>query len=312
MIGQPETEVRQASGTQAGPTHNDEAVARWFLLADQRGNPATGIDRRHVDGRAWTEGNHVRALVHGARYFARLHACLSELAAGDRVYFTDWRGDPGQRLRGAGTELATLLAGLVDRGIAVRGLVWRSHPDQGKFSEQENQELGKRVNEAGGEVLMDERVRRAGCHHQKLVLLQHIEHPDDDVAFVGGSISATAEPTTSIITEIPRRSHWTSVTVPGPLGMTFSSRSADLPSETSPRPSENAGRTPHRSITRTLGGCIWPGSARSLAERDPSLPCLPIPARPAPSPYRSFGPIRRSVLPSRSLLRESEAWPART
>jgi phosphatidylserine/phosphatidylglycerophosphate/cardiolipin synthase-like enzyme len=42
------------------------------------------------------------------------------------------------------------------------------------------------VNEAGGEVLMDERVRRAGCHHQKLVLLQHLGHEDEDVAFVGG------------------------------------------------------------------------------------------------------------------------------
>jgi len=175
MVVQPDTKGSQTSGEEAGPMHDDEVVAKWFLLADQRGNPATGIDRRHVDGRAWTEGNHVQALVHGARYFARLHDCLSELAAGDRVYFTDWRGDPGQRLRGAGTELATLLGGLVRRGIAVRGLVWRSHPDQGKFSEQENQELGKVVNEAGGEVLMDERVRRAGCHHQKLVLLQHLE-----------------------------------------------------------------------------------------------------------------------------------------
>jgi phosphatidylserine/phosphatidylglycerophosphate/cardiolipin synthase-like enzyme len=173
-------------GTQASHMNDDETVAKWFLLAEQRGNPATRIDRRHVDGRAWTEGNLVEALVHGARYFARLHDCLSELAAGDRVYFTDWRGDPGQRLRGPGTELATFLGSLTRRGVAVRGLVWRSHPDQGKFSEQENQELGKVVNEAGGEVLMDERVRRAGCHHQKLVLLHHLEHPDDDVAFVGG------------------------------------------------------------------------------------------------------------------------------
>jgi hypothetical protein len=33
---------------------NDEAVAKWFLLAEQRGNPATWIDRRHLGGLAWT------------------------------------------------------------------------------------------------------------------------------------------------------------------------------------------------------------------------------------------------------------------
>jgi phosphatidylserine/phosphatidylglycerophosphate/cardiolipin synthase-like enzyme len=178
--------VTRSRRVRGRPARDYEAVGKWFLLAEQRGNPDTRIDRRHAEGLAWTEGNSVQALVHGATYFARLHACLSELASGDRVYFTDWRGDPGQRLRGPGTELAPLLRSLLGRGIAVRGLVWRSHPDQGKFSEQENQALGKVVNEAGGEVLMDERVRRAGCHHQKLVLLQHLQHEDDDVAFVGG------------------------------------------------------------------------------------------------------------------------------
>ena len=44
----------------------------WFLTADERGNLDTDIDRRRGDGRAWTEGNAVEALVHGATYFRRL------------------------------------------------------------------------------------------------------------------------------------------------------------------------------------------------------------------------------------------------
>ena len=68
----------------------------------------------------------------------------------------------------------------------MRGLVWRSHADQAHFSEQENLHLVETVNEAGGEVLLDERVRRDGSHHQKLFVVRHPDAPDDDVAFVGG------------------------------------------------------------------------------------------------------------------------------
>ena len=46
--------------------------------------------------------------------------------------------------------------------------------------------LRRRINEAGGEVLLDQRVRRVGSHHQKLVVIRHRGHPDRDVAFVGG------------------------------------------------------------------------------------------------------------------------------
>ena len=42
------------------------------------------------------------------------------------------------------------------------------------------------MNEAGGEVLLDERVRRDGSHHQKLFVIRHPDAPDHDVAFVGG------------------------------------------------------------------------------------------------------------------------------
>jgi phosphatidylserine/phosphatidylglycerophosphate/cardiolipin synthase-like enzyme len=156
----------------------------WFLTSDERGNPATSIDARHQV--PWTDGNLCRVLIHGRRYFARL---LDELVAtgnGDSVYFTDWRGDGDERLAGVGSEASTVLCAAVTRGAAVRGLLWRSHPDAARFSEQENLQLADAINDAGGTVFADERVRRAGSHHQKLFVIRHGAHPADDVAFVGG------------------------------------------------------------------------------------------------------------------------------
>jgi phosphatidylserine/phosphatidylglycerophosphate/cardiolipin synthase-like enzyme len=165
----------------------DGALDHWFLSAEERGNPHTVIDRDRGDGRAWTEGNAVRALVHGGEYFPRLLEVLTATGDGDLVLFTDWRGDGDERLGDAeGTELATVMVDVLRRGGDVRGLVWRSHPHQARFSEQEAIALAEAVNEAGGEVLLDERVRRAGSHHQKLVLVRHPGHEDDDVAFAGG------------------------------------------------------------------------------------------------------------------------------
>ena len=161
-------------------------VENWFLTAEERGNPDTDIDRRRGDGRAWTEGNQVEALVHGANYFRRLHAALSSTTPGDWVHFTDWRGDPDERLAGEGTELGPLLRKLASSGVHVRGLLWRSHPHQMRFSEQEAVSLAETVNEVGGEILLDERIRRMGCHHQKLVLIRHPSNEDKDIAFVGG------------------------------------------------------------------------------------------------------------------------------
>jgi phosphatidylserine/phosphatidylglycerophosphate/cardiolipin synthase-like enzyme len=168
-------------------TASDPVVPHeWFLTVAERGNPATDLDRRHGDGRAWTEGNQVEVLVHGASYFPRLLRALERLEPGDRVYLTDWRGDADELLDGPGTEFGRVLVDLARRGVEVRGLLWRSHPDAAHFSEEENQRLGRLVNQAGGEVLLDERVKGPGCHHQKLVVLRHPGRIDQDVAFVGG------------------------------------------------------------------------------------------------------------------------------
>ena len=160
-------------------------VDDWFLTAAERGNPSTGVDARNPNGVAWTEGNHVEVHVDGSGYFARLFDTLKGLHAGDAVYLTDWQGDPDERLHGAGTEIAHVLAELGHRGVDVRGLLWRSHPHSLHFAEQSNRSLAKEANDAGCELLLDERVRRVGSHHQKVVIVKRAQ-PGEDVAFVGG------------------------------------------------------------------------------------------------------------------------------
>jgi phosphatidylserine/phosphatidylglycerophosphate/cardiolipin synthase-like enzyme len=163
----------------------DPAIERWFLGPDERGNPATSIDRRRGDGTAWTTGNHVEALVHGAPYFTALYEALCHTEPGDTVSFADWRGDPDERLVDD-RDLAAVLSDLASRGVTVRGLVWRSHPKLTGFHLEHHVALAQEVNEEGGQILLDQRVRRAGSHHQKLVLIRHPGDPARDVAFVGG------------------------------------------------------------------------------------------------------------------------------
>jgi phosphatidylserine/phosphatidylglycerophosphate/cardiolipin synthase-like enzyme len=135
---------------------------------------------------SWSTGNQVRVLVHGATYFQRLHDELRLLRRGDRVYFTDWRGDADQRLLPDGPAIGELLCDLARSGVEIRGLVWRSHSDHLSFSAQQNDRFGKQLNQAGAEVLLDQRVRRFGSHHQKLVVVRHRDEPYRDVAFAGG------------------------------------------------------------------------------------------------------------------------------
>ena len=161
--------------------------ADWYLTADERGNPSTRLDRRHPDGRSWTEGNLVTPLVHGKAYFAALGERVSRMREGDLLLFVDWRGDPDQRLTGErGSEVAALFADAARRGVDVRGLVWRSHWDRLAFSAGENRHLGEDINDAGGECVLDMRVRLGGSHHQKFVVLRHPGRPELDIAFLGG------------------------------------------------------------------------------------------------------------------------------
>jgi phosphatidylserine/phosphatidylglycerophosphate/cardiolipin synthase-like enzyme len=164
----------------------DEAPARWFLSREERGNADSNLQAEDDGQQSWSTGNLVRPLVHGATYFRRLHEELSRLQPGDRLYFTDWRGDPDERLLPEGPTIGDLLCRLAERGVEVRGLLWRSHSDHMSFSAQENQHLGQEINAAGGEALLDQRVRWFGAHHQKLFVVRHRDAPERDVAFVGG------------------------------------------------------------------------------------------------------------------------------
>ena len=70
------------------------AASDWLLEPPERGNPASLLDSRHPDGRAWTSGNRVRVLIHGATYFAALKASVQQMRRGDLLMYTDWRGVP--------------------------------------------------------------------------------------------------------------------------------------------------------------------------------------------------------------------------
>ena len=162
-------------------------VADWFLTAEERGNPATVLDDRHPVGEAWSHGNMVRPLIHGATYFAELAAAVERMRADDVLMFVDWRGDPDERLTTAqDSEVGRVLCRAASRGVVVRGLIWRSHWDRMTFSAAENRHLGEEVNQVGGCCLLDMRVRTGGSHHQKFLVLRHPGHPELDIAFVGG------------------------------------------------------------------------------------------------------------------------------
>jgi phosphatidylserine/phosphatidylglycerophosphate/cardiolipin synthase-like enzyme len=164
-----------------------EGLESWFLTSSERGNNFTALDKRRPSGLAWSVGNRVEPLVHGATYFGRLLEAIRELGAGDQIYFTDWRGDPDERLSDEpDSEVGAVLAAAARRGVTIKGLLWRSHADRLGFSAKENRHLGQEVNAAGGEILLDQRVRLGGSHHQKLVVIRHATATERDVAFVGG------------------------------------------------------------------------------------------------------------------------------
>jgi phosphatidylserine/phosphatidylglycerophosphate/cardiolipin synthase-like enzyme len=161
-------------------------IDAWLLTAAQRGNPDTGIDRRRSDRTAWTHGNDITVLAHGATYFTALLDSLRATRAGDMVMFTDWRCDPDEALDAEGTDIAATLCDAARRKVRVKGLLWRSHLDLLHFSSVENRRLGRDIEAAGGECLLDMRVRPGGSHHQKIVIIRHPDRPGLDVAYAGG------------------------------------------------------------------------------------------------------------------------------
>ena len=133
----------------------------------------------------------------------------------------------------------------------MRGLLWRSHPEAMNFGEGENLSFSRVVNEAGGQVLLDQRVRRGGSHHQKLVVVRRADPPPTSRSSAG-STSATAAVTTPGTSATRRPSTSTTrTTAIGRRGTTCSSSSTARPSMTSRAPSRNGGTTPPRSTRAT-------------------------------------------------------------
>ncbi len=159
----------------------------WLLTKSERGNAHTVLDDQHAGDQAWSTGNHARPLVHGRTYFAELADRIRATERGDLIYFTDWRGDPDEQLTDdPAMTMKELLAAADRRGVDVRGLIWRSHLDVLSFSAEENRQTGEQLQRNGAEALLDMRVRTGGSHHQKLVVIRHGDHPERDIAYVGG------------------------------------------------------------------------------------------------------------------------------
>ncbi|CCG02557.1 phospholipase [Blastococcus saxobsidens] len=97
-----------------------------------------------------------------------------------------WRGDSDERLTEAGLTVGDALSCAARRSALVRGLLWRSHLTALDYSATVNRRLSAVVGAAGGQVLLDQRIRSRGSHHQKLVVIRHRRNPRDDVAFGGG------------------------------------------------------------------------------------------------------------------------------
>ncbi|MGY1840912.1 MULTISPECIES: phospholipase D family protein [unclassified Modestobacter] len=164
---------------QTPPEPAPPGPAAWFLTAAERGNDATRL-------LPWTEGNVVRPLVDGRSYLAALAEALAGAGRGDLVYLVGWRGDTDELLTDDGPTVGKALSDAVRRGALVKGLIWRSHLEAMAFSAEQNRDLSRDVNETGGEVLLDQRVRPLGSHHQKFVVVRHRDRPAEDVAFAGG------------------------------------------------------------------------------------------------------------------------------
>ena len=254
----------------------------WLLTKAERANEQTVLDAHYPGEQAWSGGNHVRPLVHGATYFAELADRIAETRAGDLIYFTDWRGDPDEQLTDdPNSTMEELLSAADVRGVDVRGLIWRSHLDILSFSSAENRQTGEQLQSNGAEVLLDMRVRTGGSHHQKLVVIRYRDRPDRRHRVRRrASTCATPGGTTPGIWATRSPSRWRRRTATDRPGTTSRPPSPVRPCTTSRRSSANAGRTRRRSAGIRCTACAT-GSAGPTSRPDP-LPEQAAPPEPVP------------------------------
>ena len=97
-------------------------VSDWFLPEGER-----ALGRREISCPARAR----------RRLLARHLEVVEAARAGDRIFFTDWRGDSDERLTDAGPTIGELLCEAARRGVHVRSLLWRSHSDKMRLNAQE-------------------------------------------------------------------------------------------------------------------------------------------------------------------------------
>ena len=263
-------------------------------------------------GRAWQSGDgHRRRARRGTgldgrqpRHGSRTRGCLLRATAPAAV------GPGGRGLgvpdrlahqrhppagRPPGSELGGLLAGLAGRGVAIRGLLWRSHRALVRFNQEANRVLSTLVNRAGGQLVADQRVRRFGSHHQKLLVVHRPNDPVRCIAFVGGIDLSRGRADTSDHHGDDDPVRIDPATGAGRPGMTCSWSWLARPSWTSTSPSGNAGRTAHPPTTATRCG---PCGGSSAMSPDASGCCCGgrRHPRPAPMPCRCCAPTRPAAV----------------
>lgn len=161
-------------------------AAKWFLTPSERGNPSTMLDGFAPATHSWSEGNLARPLIDGAEYFPLLAAELADVRAGDQVFLSAWLVDQDKRLDGPGTSMRELFARVLRSGASVHALLWWPYLNVDGGLVSINREFASSLRAAGGNVVLDQRVRPAGCHHQKFLVIRRPQRPEADVAFVGG------------------------------------------------------------------------------------------------------------------------------
>ncbi|WP_236833800.1 phospholipase D family protein [Blastococcus sp. KM273129] len=124
----------------------------------------------------------MQALVHGRAYLPALAHAVAHTRSGDVVLLAGWRADPDQLLDDGGPSVAGMLVSAAQRGVVVRGLLWHSHLAAWGYSLDAHRKLARAVTAAGGQILLDQRVRALGSHHQKFVVVTG----PAEVAFLGG------------------------------------------------------------------------------------------------------------------------------
>ena len=128
-------------------------VTDWFLTDAERGNPDSacpGMVRRQSGGAADPRLD----------YFDHLVTEVEALRAGDHLFFTDWRGDPDEKMRDGGPTVRELFCRARRTRCRRQGSGVAVPPGQARTTARRRTGTSARPSRsAGGEVLLDQRVR---------------------------------------------------------------------------------------------------------------------------------------------------------